>query len=58
MLRYGALRFWLSRLKDKIFPKDGHLTTVKDPDAIKVILMHRRDNADAATALWDEAVRV
>jgi len=58
MLRYGALRFWLSRLKDKIFPKDGHLTTIKDPDAIKVILMHRRDNAGAATALWDEAVRV
>jgi len=57
MLRYGALRFWISRLKDKIFPKEGHLTTIKDPDAIRVILEHRRSGADTLTALWDEAVR-
>jgi len=56
MLRYGALRFWVSRLKDKIFPKDGHLTTIKDPDAIKLILLHRRDNAAAALQLWDEVI--
>jgi len=55
MLRYGALRFWVSRLQDKIFPKEGHLTTVKDPDAIRVILDHRRENRDAVTGLWDEA---
>jgi len=56
MLRYGALRFWISRLKDKIFPKEGHLTTVKDPDAIEIILAQRRHNTDVATALWDEAI--
>jgi homoserine kinase type II len=53
MLRYAALRFWISRLKDKIFPKQGHLTMVKDPDAIKVILMDRRNSIHAALAIWD-----
>ncbi len=56
MLRYGALRFWVSRLKDKIFPKQGHLTTVKDPDAIRLILADRRDHCDAMLDLWDEAM--
>ena len=55
MLRYGALRFWISRLKDKIFPKEGHLTTVKEPDDIKIILMDRRESAEHALALWDRA---
>ena len=55
MLRYGALRFWISRLQDKIFPKEGHLTTVKDPDAIRVILEQRRVGGEGATALWDDA---
>lgn len=56
MLRYGALRFWISRLKDKIFPKEGHLTTVKDPDAIRIILTRRRHEMNVTIALWDEAV--
>ncbi|MBY4675178.1 homoserine kinase [Marinobacterium arenosum] len=31
MQQVAALRFWLSRLRDKLFPKDGALVTVKDP---------------------------
>jgi len=56
MLRYGALRFWISRLKDRLFPKDGHLTTIKDPDAIRAILVRRRERGEEAVELWDEAL--
>ena len=55
-LRYAALRFWISRLKDKLFPKEGLLTTIKDPDAIKIILMHRKDNACTLREQLDQAL--
>ena len=56
VLRYAALRFWISRMKDKIFPKEGHLTTIKDPDAIRTILLHHREHGASVEELWDRAL--
>jgi homoserine kinase type II len=42
-LRLAALRFFLSRLKDKHMPREGEMTQIKDPNVFKKVLsIHRQ----------------
>ncbi|RMH51645.1 MAG: homoserine kinase [Zetaproteobacteria bacterium] len=44
LLRLAALRFWLSRLFDLFFPRDGAMTQVKDPEEYRHKLRYHRGN--------------
>ena len=41
-LRMAALRFWLSRLKDKLMPREGEITMIKEPEVFRQLLIWHR----------------
>ncbi len=54
IIRAAALRFWLSRLNDLHFPREGEMTHSKNPDVFKQILVLHMTNQQRLRICWDE----
>ncbi len=53
MMRAASLRFWLSRLRDAHFPKEGDLTKILDPTVFQQVLEERRNGEAELRSYWD-----
>lgn len=44
LLRLGALRFWVSRLFDALYPREGAMVQIKDPEEYRNKLLFHRES--------------
>ncbi|NNL99388.1 MAG: homoserine kinase [Gammaproteobacteria bacterium] len=53
MLRAAAVRFWLSRLVDQHFPREGELTQIKNPWPFRQLLAYFAVQTEQIAEIWD-----
>lgn len=53
LLRAAALRFWLSRLWERHFPRRGEMIFTKDPEHFERLLRYHVGCGDASHAYWN-----
>lgn len=51
-MRATGLRFWLSRMHDLRFPRDGTITHTKDPNTFRHLLHVCRERSEMLTSVW------
>jgi homoserine kinase type II len=51
-VRAAGMRFWLSRLHDQCFPREGALTHTKDPEPFRRVLRIAMDEPALLDAVW------
>ncbi|MGR9115809.1 MAG: homoserine kinase [Gammaproteobacteria bacterium] len=56
ILRAAALRFWLSRLQHRLYPRPGEITLQKDPEDFRRLLLQHRSSENETIPASSNAV--